>query len=132
MALRCRLGWHTPESDGVWNHGYAFTRCKRCKRDMVRSLFGEWHMPKGVRVVWRSGPGAVTTLDAELQSATGITPLPPPASATQPVSAREPFWSRTPPRPAPRAAGEASPFDFSEFNRGSEAGETMPAKAAGS
>ena len=51
--LLCRLGRHAPVPDGLWNAGYCFTRCNRCECDMVRSAFGEWHVPKSHRVVWR-------------------------------------------------------------------------------
>lgn len=64
-GLLCRLGRHDGDPHGRWNGGYCFTRCRRCGRDMVRSAFGEWHVPKGYRVVW-GPPGSVADLDEVL------------------------------------------------------------------
>lgn len=90
--LLCRLGRHAPEPDGLWNAGYCFTRCRRCGRDMVRSAFGEWHVPKGHRVVWRPpGDGRVETS------------APPPAEPER--------WTTRAPRER-----KHDPFDFDDFD----------------
>jgi hypothetical protein len=39
-----------------WNDGYYFARCGRCRRDLVRTAYGGWHVPKGYRVVWQARP----------------------------------------------------------------------------
>jgi hypothetical protein len=50
----CAVGGHLAEPGATWNHGYAFSRCRRCGREIVRSLFGRWRLPpRGFRVVWR-------------------------------------------------------------------------------
>jgi hypothetical protein len=52
--ILCDLGRHRPAANARWNQGYGFTRCERCGRNLVRSLLGEWHVPKKHRVVWRA------------------------------------------------------------------------------
>lgn len=52
ISLRCALGWHAPEQTPRWNDGYYFARCRRCGCDLVRTSFGQWHVPRGYRVVW--------------------------------------------------------------------------------
>jgi hypothetical protein len=56
MSLFCQLLNHTPVSDTQINQGFAFSRCRRCGRDMIRSVEGrpatEWKtVPSGFRVV---------------------------------------------------------------------------------
>lgn len=52
--LLCAVGGHVAEAGATWNNGYAFSRCRRCEREIVRSLFGRWRLPpSGYRVVWR-------------------------------------------------------------------------------
>lgn len=51
-AFRCELGWHRPEPIARWNDGYYFARCRRCGRDLVRTAYGRWQVPRGFRVVW--------------------------------------------------------------------------------
>lgn len=56
MKLLCALGRHRPEPWPRWNAGYYFARCKRCGRDLVRTAYGDWGIPKGCRVVWQTTP----------------------------------------------------------------------------
>jgi len=51
-SMRCAIGWHDPEPVARWNDGYYFARCRRCARDLVRTAYGRWHIPRGARVVW--------------------------------------------------------------------------------
>lgn len=53
--LACVLGHHAPVPDEVRNQGFAFTRCRHCRRDLVRSAKAWRTVPKGFRVVWRPG-----------------------------------------------------------------------------
>ena len=55
MSLLCRLAGHVPEGDPIWNYGYSFARCGRCRSDIIHS--GEqWSLvPRGHRVVWKAG-----------------------------------------------------------------------------
>lgn len=55
-SLLCQLGWHAPEPLARWNDGYYFTRCKRCRCDLIRTLYSDWQVPRGFRVVWQSHP----------------------------------------------------------------------------
>jgi hypothetical protein len=55
MSLLCALGGHEAGPGEVYNGGYYFSRCRRCRRDMIR-CGAAWQMvPGGHRVVWRSG-----------------------------------------------------------------------------
>ena len=55
MSLLCALGGHEAGADEIYNGGYYFARCRRCRRDMIR-CGAAWQMvPGGHRVVWRSG-----------------------------------------------------------------------------
>jgi Bacterial SH3 domain len=58
LPLFCELGWHRPEPVARWNCGYYFTRCTRCRHDLVRTTYGRWHVPYGHRVVWQARPPA--------------------------------------------------------------------------
>jgi len=55
-SIRCSLGWHAPARPLRWNDGFYFARCRRCRRDLVRTAFGRWEVPQGYRVVWRDKP----------------------------------------------------------------------------
>jgi hypothetical protein len=55
MSLLCALGGHEAGVGEIYNGGYYFARCRRCRRDMIR-CGAAWQMvPSGHRVVWRSG-----------------------------------------------------------------------------
>jgi hypothetical protein len=55
MSLLCFIQGHTPSEEQVWNRGYSFSRCCRCRSDMIRSD-SEWIVvPAGHKVVWKSG-----------------------------------------------------------------------------
>ena len=55
MSILCRLGWHEADRNEVYNSGYYFGSCARCRRDMIR-FGGAWQLvPAGHRVVWRTG-----------------------------------------------------------------------------
>lgn len=56
MPLLCQLGRHRPGTRARWNDGYYFARCTRCHRDLVRTAFEGWHVPRGYRVVWQAKP----------------------------------------------------------------------------
>lgn len=57
MSMLCFIQGHAPSEEQVWNRGYSFSKCRRCRCDMIRSD-GDWEtVPRGHRVVWRSGPG---------------------------------------------------------------------------
>ncbi len=56
MPLLCELGWHRPDQLARWNDGYYFSKCSRCGRDLVRTAYGSWQLPKGYRVVWQPKP----------------------------------------------------------------------------
>jgi hypothetical protein len=55
MSLLCALGGHEAGPDEVYNGGYYFARCRRCRCDMIRCGAAWERVPGGHRVVWRSG-----------------------------------------------------------------------------
>jgi hypothetical protein len=56
MPLTCELGWHRADPLARWNDGYYFSKCTRCGRDLVRTAYQRWHVPKGYKVVWQAHP----------------------------------------------------------------------------
>lgn len=55
MSLLCFIQGHAPGADEIWNRGYSFTRCARCDCDLIRSD-ADWEtVPRGHKVVWKSG-----------------------------------------------------------------------------
>lgn len=55
MSLLCALGGHEAGAGEVYNGGYYFARCRRCRRDMIR-CGASWQMvPSGHRVAWKPG-----------------------------------------------------------------------------
>lgn len=55
-SLLCRLGWHAPQKGALWNEGYYFSRCGRCRSDLVRTTYSGWEVPRGFRIVWKPRP----------------------------------------------------------------------------
>ena len=56
MSVLCALGWHRPNPLARWNQGYYFSSCRGCGRDLVRTAFEAWHVPRDHRVVWSATP----------------------------------------------------------------------------
>lgn len=110
-GLLCRLGRHDPDPAGRWNGGYCFTHCRRCERDMVRSAFGEWHVPKGFKVVWKRA-GDVADLDRVMAARSA--PVAPAAEAVEVEPVSHATWSR--PSPPDKGDPDRSPFDFGDFD----------------
>lgn len=55
MTILCGLAGHRADGSQTYNGGFHFSRCRRCRRDMIR-CGGDWRLvPRGHRVVWRSG-----------------------------------------------------------------------------
>ncbi len=63
-GLLCRLGRHRPAHEARWNDGFYFSRCRGCGRDIVRTAFEGWHVPRGFRVVWQERPPADSRIAA--------------------------------------------------------------------
>ena len=56
MKMLCFLAGHSADRQLAYNSGFHFSRCRRCKCDMIRSS-GDWEaVPGGHRVAWKSGP----------------------------------------------------------------------------
>jgi hypothetical protein len=54
MSILCVIGGHEAAAGEVYNCGYWFSRCRRCRCDMIRAG-GAWEpVPPRHRVVWRS------------------------------------------------------------------------------
>lgn len=83
MRLFCRLGWHSPGPQILWNAGFWFTKCRDCERDLVRSRHRGWHVPVGAKVVWQAKapaprpPAQPAMLAEPPHSAAAIEPLAP-------------------------------------------------------
>jgi hypothetical protein len=55
MSILCAIAGHEAHRREVYNGGFHFSRCRRCRRDMIRAG-GEWRMiPGGHRVTWKAG-----------------------------------------------------------------------------
>ena len=55
MSILCALGGHEASPTEIYNAGYYFSRCRRCGEDMMR-WGAAWHLvPRGHRIVWKSG-----------------------------------------------------------------------------
>ena len=55
MTVLCFIQGHAPADEQVWNRGYSFAKCRRCRCDMIRSD-ADWEVvPRGHRVVWKAG-----------------------------------------------------------------------------
>jgi hypothetical protein len=53
MRILCRIGGHEPDRGAVWNEGFYFGRCRRCRRELLGRC-GEWKaVPRGFRIVWK-------------------------------------------------------------------------------
>lgn len=83
MSLLCMIQGHEPSADQVWNRGFSFSRCRRCRRDMIRSDAGWDLVPRGHRVVWKAGrhehsrrPGYVRNLPILYRDIRGGLPAP--------------------------------------------------------
>ena len=55
MSILCALGGHEASQEEFYNSGYHFSRCRRCRRDMIRSGPAWREVPKGHKVVWKGG-----------------------------------------------------------------------------
>jgi hypothetical protein len=55
MSLLCALGGHEADRSEVYNSGFYFSACRRCGQDMMRTG-ATWQMvPRGHRIVWKTG-----------------------------------------------------------------------------
>lgn len=64
MTLACLMGRHARVTSEVRNQGLAFSRCRKCRRDLVHSGRGWRSVPRGFRVVWRRPAVRRRPLDA--------------------------------------------------------------------
>jgi hypothetical protein len=53
MSLLCLCGRHAARPSNISNQGYYFSRCTRCRRDLIGSAVKWKPVPRGKRVVWR-------------------------------------------------------------------------------
>jgi hypothetical protein len=122
MSLLCSLGWHSPAGVPRWNDGFYFSTCSRCRRDLVRTAFERWHVPKGFRVVW-SQASPTPRLKPDLRHASAaMSPIPAPAQEL-PAEAGVPVEAAAVP------AADSAPFE--PRGRETESGdETQPPEEA--
>jgi len=57
MKLACLLKRHERAAREVRNQGFAFSQCRHCRRDLVRSGRRWRTVPRGFRIVWRRPGG---------------------------------------------------------------------------
>ena len=56
MKLGCAIAGHRAGDDSVYNSGYFFGACRRCREPLIRGARDGWRpVPPGHRVVWKSG-----------------------------------------------------------------------------
>jgi hypothetical protein len=55
LSILCGLGGHEAAESETYNSGYYFSRCRRCRCDMVRSGASWRPVPHGHKVVWKGG-----------------------------------------------------------------------------
>ena len=55
MSILCGLGGHEAAPAETYNSGYYFSRCRRCRCDMIRSGASWRAVPRGHKVVWKGG-----------------------------------------------------------------------------
>lgn len=55
MKVKCIFVGHRAPREEVWNRGYAFSKCRGCGCDIIRSDAAWSPVPKGHRVVWKRG-----------------------------------------------------------------------------
>jgi hypothetical protein len=55
MSILCALGGHEAAAAEIYNSGYYFSQCRRCRSDMIRSGAAWRAVPKGHQVVWKGG-----------------------------------------------------------------------------
>jgi len=105
--LLCVFGIHAAAPGETWNQGYGFARCRRCGRDLVRSLLDDWREPpRGFRIVWH--PPAPTLPAAAARAAA------PRAMPDKAGSAADDWDFMTEPSP-PRRTTSAHPASFDDF-----------------
>jgi hypothetical protein len=112
--MLCRLGWHSPEPGPAWNNGYYFSRCSRCRRDLVRTTYSGWEVPRGYRIVWRANqPGneGLSPLNAS-SPAMPVHERPSPTAAPPAVAPPAPEPAR---QRAPQRAPQRRPTGIPDF-----------------
>jgi hypothetical protein len=77
MGILCRLGQHYPSPQMRSNAGVSFSRCRDCGCDLILAASGWRPVPRGYRIVWRSGPPARAANPAQLALALPESPGPP-------------------------------------------------------
>ncbi|HEY7810757.1 MAG TPA: hypothetical protein VIA98_10295 [Allosphingosinicella sp.] len=55
LSILCGLGGHEAAERETYNSGYYFSRCRRCRCDMVRTGAAWRAVPRGHKVVWKGG-----------------------------------------------------------------------------
>src|SRR5438309_1306917 len=110
MNLLCSLGRHTPRAAPRWNDGYYFATCRRCGRDIVRTAYEGWHVPRGYRVVWAPAP-------PEDRPAVSLTPAAPAPAPPEPAEREAVSLLPQLPEPDDEAPHEALPAESAPAGR---------------
>ena len=54
-SILCAFGGHEAAAAETYNGGYYFSKCRRCRCDMIRSGAAWRPVPQGHQVVWKDG-----------------------------------------------------------------------------
>lgn len=110
MPFPCSVGLHRAQPVAHWNHGYYFSRCRRCGADLVRTAYSRWHVPRGHRVVWRATPPE-SHVDVELAPEEALQPPldSPPAADRNPATSEQVAEEAAAPLAAATALSEPAP-----------------------
>ena len=87
-SLACLLKKHQPAAGEIWNHGFFFSKCSGCGKQLVRRRCSRWEeVPKGFKVVWRARKGGSIDWtpwrpEAGTPAAARSTPCAPPGGVT--------------------------------------------------
>jgi hypothetical protein len=98
MDLICRIAGHRAETRIVENEGRRFSRCVRCRVDLVESS-GRWSTaPRGYRIVWKEAELLLDT-PSEEQPRPASRPRRKRAKAKAPARRGKSRKAKTPPPP---------------------------------
>jgi hypothetical protein len=99
MSIWCALFGHRPVPGEIYNSGYYFSGCARCREALVRAARDDWRTaPRGHRIVWKAGRHC-HSIEADY-----VLPVPVPPVTLPALPGPFASWRRDLVRLTPRAA----------------------------